>query len=236
MNLILLLNEDFIEPNGRVRLTGRRLRHVREVLRVSVNDELCVGLVNGNIGIGRVRLLNDSVLEMEVRLEQEPPLPLPVTLILALPRPKVLRRVLRSIAALGVKRIMLLNCFRVEKSFWQSPFLEQEAINEQLTLGLEQARDTVLPRVKLCRQFKPFVEDELPGLMQNTASLVAHPVAAAPCPRGLGGPATLIIGPEGGFIPYEIEKLRACGCTLVSLGERILNVETAVPALLSRLF
>jgi 16S rRNA U1498 N3-methylase RsmE len=88
---------------------------VREVLRVSVNDELCVGLVNGNIGMGRVTVLDDSVLEMDVRLEQAPPLPLPVTLILALPRPKVLRRVLRSAAALGVKRIMLLNCFRVEK-------------------------------------------------------------------------------------------------------------------------
>jgi RsmE family RNA methyltransferase len=236
MNLILLVKDDFIDTTGRVRLTGRRLRHVREVLRVSVNDELCVGLVNGNIGMGRVRLLDDAVLEMDVRLGQAPPLPLPVTLILALPRPKVLRRVLRSAAALGVKRIMLLNCFRVEKSFWQSPFLEQEAINEQLALGLEQARDTVLPGVMLCRQFKPFVEDELPGLIQNTIPLVAHPTAAAPCPRALGGAATLIIGPEGGFIPYEIEKLRACGCTLVSLGERILNIETAVPALLSRLF
>jgi RsmE family RNA methyltransferase len=236
MNLILLFNEDFIEPNGRVRLTGRRFKHVQEVLRVSVNDELCVGLLNGNIGMGRVTVLDDSVLEMDVRLEQAPPLPLPVTLILALPRPKVLRRVLRSAAALGVKRIMLLNCFRVEKSFWQSPFLEQETISEQLALGLEQARDTILPAVTLCRQFKPFVEDELPGLMQNTAALVAHPAAAEPCPRGLGKAATLLIGPEGGFIPYEIEKLRACGCTLVSLGERILNVETAVPALLSRLF
>jgi RsmE family RNA methyltransferase len=119
MNLILLFQDDFIDAAGRVRLTGRRLRHVREVLRVSANDELCVGLLNGNIGMGRVTALDDAVLEMDVRLEQAPPLPLPVTLILALPRPKVLRRVLRSAATLGVKRIMLLNCFR-EKSFWQN--------------------------------------------------------------------------------------------------------------------
>jgi RsmE family RNA methyltransferase len=237
MNLILLYKDDFIDADSRVRLTGRRLKHVREVLRVSVNDELCVGLLNGNIGTGRVTLLDDSVLEMDIQLKQQPPAPLSLTLILALPRPKVLRRVLRSAAALGVKRIMLLNCFRVEKSFWQSPFLEQETINEQLVLGLEQARDTVLPEVTLCRQFKPFVEDGLPGLIQNTTALVAHPTAAAArCPRALDGSATLIIGPEGGFIPYEIDKLKAAGCTLVSLGERILSVETAVPALLSRLF
>jgi 16S rRNA (uracil1498-N3)-methyltransferase len=103
-------------------------------------------------------------------------------------------------------------------------------------LGLEQARDTVLPSVTLRRQFKPFVEDELPELLRNTVALVAHPAAAEPFPRNTSKAATLIIGPEGGFIPYEIEKLQAAGCALVSLGERILNVETAVPALLSRLF
>jgi len=47
---------------------------------------------------------------------------------------------------------------------------------------------------------------------------------------------TLTIGPEGGFIPYEIEKLNAAGCKTVNIGERILRVETAVPVLLSKLF
>jgi 16S rRNA U1498 N3-methylase RsmE len=44
------------------------------------------------------------------------------------------------------------------------------------------------------------------------------------------------IGPEGGFIPYEIEKLIACGFRAVHIGNRILNIEAAVPSLLSRLF
>ena len=235
MNLILLFPDDFI-ADTLVRLQGRRLKHVLDVHRAAVGDELVVGVLNGRIGSGKITRLDQTILEMEVRLDREPPRPLPLTLVLALPRPKVLRRVLRSVSSMGVKRLFLLNAFRVEKSFWQSPFLSSEAINEQLCLGLEQARDTVLPDAQLRKLFKPFVEDELPGLIKGTDALVAHPHAAAPCPRGINSPVTLAIGPEGGFIPYEIDMLTACGCTPVQMGERILSVETAVPALLSRLF
>ena len=49
------------------------------------------------------------------------------------------------------------------------------------------------------------------------------------------GSITVAIGPEGGFIPYEIEKLSECGFQSFSLGPRILRVETAVPVILSRL-
>jgi 16S rRNA (uracil1498-N3)-methyltransferase len=236
LNLILLFNEDLIEGTGRVRFQGRRLRHVLEVHRASVGDELRVGLVNDRIGTGKVTALSGSVLEMDVSLERTPPRALPVILILALPRPKVLRRVFRSAASMGVKKMVLLNSFRVEKSYWSSPVLGLESIREQLVLGLEQARDTVLPEVLLRPLFKPFVEDELPGLIAGTLPLVAHPDTSAECPRAVDRPVTLAIGPEGGFIPYEIEKLVAAGFTIVHAGDRILSVETAVPALLSRLF
>ena len=164
MNLILLLPDDGIDGAGRVRLRGRRLAHVLDVHRASVGDELRVGLLGGGLGTGRVLQLTPDVLEMEVSLERAPPPPLPLTLLLALPRPKVLRRVLRTASSMGVKRIVLLNARRVEKSYWQSPYLETKALEEQLLLGLEQARDTLLPEILLRPLFRPFVEDELPGI------------------------------------------------------------------------
>jgi RsmE family RNA methyltransferase len=236
LNLILLFPGDVLPGTDRVRLDGRRLRHVLSVHRAAVGDELCVGMLGGRIGAGRVLALDDERLEMQVALDRKPPAPLPLTLLLALPRPKVLRRVLRSVAALGAKRIVLLNAARVEKSYWQSPLLAPAAVAEQLALGLEQARDTILPTLEQRRLFRPFVEDELPAWGAGTLRLVAHPPAAAPCPRGVSGPVTLAIGPEGGFVPYEVEKLQACGFEPVGLGARVLSVETAVPALLSRLF
>lgn len=234
MNLILLHQKDFISQT-RVHLQGRRWEHILNIQRATIGDELRVGMVNGLIGTGKIVSLTDHELEMEIRLEQKPPKPLPVTLLLALPRPKMLKRILQGVSSLGVKQIYLINSYRVDKSFWGSPLLQPEKLKEQLILGLEQARDTILPEIYLRPRFKPFVEDELPKIAKGTTAYVAHPGVESTCPHDFKKPATLAIGPEGGFIPYEVEKLQSCGFIPISLGERILRVETAVPVLLSRL-
>ncbi len=236
MNLIVLDDDDFVDGTTRVCVRGRRLQHVLAVHRAGVGHELRVGRLNAQLGSGRITRLTSDVLEIEVTLDQMPPAPLPVTLLLALPRPKSLKRVLQAVTAMGVKRIVLMNTWRVEKSFWASPVLHPEALRAQMILGLEQARDTMLPEIALRRRFKPFVEDEVPGLTRDTRALLAHPVADQACPRGVPRAVTLAVGPEGGFIPYEIELLRARGFEVVSLSERPLRVEHAVPALLGRLF
>ena len=234
MNLILLFKEDFLNPT-QVRLYGRRREHVLNIHRAAVGDDLRVGLLNGLLGHGKIHSLTDQVLELEILLDQQPPEPLPVTLLLALPRPKMLRRIIQSVSSLGVKKIHLINSYRVDKSFWSSTLLQPEKLQEQLLLGLEQSRDTILPEIHLQPRFKPFVEDELPGISAGTNAYVAHPETGGDFPRTLHQPATVAIGPEGGFIPYEVEKLKNCGFIPISLGARILRVETAVPVLLSRL-
>ncbi|MES2817765.1 MAG: 16S rRNA (uracil(1498)-N(3))-methyltransferase [Pseudomonadota bacterium] len=235
MNLLLLEDGDFIAAD-RVRLSGRRLKHLQEVHRAAVGDSLRVGRLGGLMGSGQLLHLDTEVAELSIELDQPPPDKLPLTLLLALPRPKMLRRVLQTVASMGVPRLILLNSYRVEKSFWQTPFLEPAAIREQLILGLEQARDTVLPQVLIEKRFKPFVEDHLPQLAAGSLGLVGHPGDYPACPRAVEQSVTLAIGPEGGWIPYEVEKLQEAGLQPVQLGARILRVETAVTALLARLF
>ena len=235
MNLLLLEEADFIAAD-RVILRDRRLTHMREVHRSQVGDSLRVGRIGGLMGSAELLRLDTTEAELRVTLDQPPPSKLPLTMVLALPRPKMLRRVFQTVAAMGVPRIILVNSYRVEKSFWQTPFLEPDAIREQLILGLEQARDSVLPEIIIEKRFKPFVEDRLPAITEGTLGLVGHPGNYPPCPRGLNEPVTLAIGPEGGWIPYEIDLLAKAGLQPVQLGERILRVETAVTALLARLF
>jgi RsmE family RNA methyltransferase len=148
----------------------------------------------------------------------------------------MLRRILRNAAEFGVAELHLINSFRVEKSYWQSPVLDHGLIREYLLQGLEQSRDTKVPVVHSHRRFKPFVEDTLPGLVAGRRALLAHPGEHLLCPRDVTGQILLVIGPEGGFIPYEVAQLQRARCEAVSLGPRILRVENAISSVLGRLF
>ncbi|AXS83352.1 MULTISPECIES: 16S rRNA (uracil(1498)-N(3))-methyltransferase [Marinobacter] len=235
MNLALLFDEDFVGPD-RVILRGRRLAHLQSVIKVAAGDSVPVGRADGNMGTGEVLRLTDTETELRVTLDHTPPAPLPLTLILAMPRPKMFRRILQTCATLGVKDIWLINSYKVEKSFWQTPWLSEAQVRENLTLGLEQAKDTRMPRVQIRKLFKPFVEDELPALLEGRQALVAHPGTSTPCPVHLNQPTALCVGPEGGFTTYEVGRLEEAGCQGIHLGPRILRVETAVTVLVSRLF
>ncbi len=236
MNLILFSEADLIGDNLIAIRDTRRLVHITHIHQIKLGDILKVGLINGKIGTGEVVLFNLTEIHLRISLTQASPKPLPVTLVLALPRPKMLKRTLQTLATLGVKKIYLINSYRVEKSYWQTPLLAEDAIREHLLLGLEQACDTHMPEVHLIKRFKPFVEDDLHTIVGETCALVAHPYTDLPCPAQIDYAITLAIGPEGGFIAYEIDLLQKCGFTAVNLGQRIMRVETVVPYLLGRLY
>lgn len=235
MNLILLEPQEV--SGGRAQVRGRRAEHVALIHRANVGKQLRVGVVDGLCGTATVASVSkEEVVFDDIVLHLAPPPAVACTLLLALPRPKVLRRVLGAVAAFGVKRIVLFGARRVERSYWQSPVLAEAFLRGELLLGLEQAEDTVMPRVELREKFRPFVEDELPAIAEGTMALLAQPDAIDWCPRAVDQPVTLLVGPEGGLVDYEVEQLRRVGMRPVTIGPRPLRVEPAVSVLLGRLF
>jgi len=226
VNLLLLEPED-LARDGTARLTGRRLRHALEVLRAADGDVLRVGLLGDATGTAEVLRAGEEELVLRPMLTDPPPPRPDIDLLLAVPRPKALRKVLPAAASLGVDRIVLVNAARVEKSYFASRVLDAASIRELLVLGLEQARDTRLPEVLIRERFRPFVEDELDGLWPRTLRLVAHPAARA-APARDARRVALAIGPEGGWVPFEIDLLASRGFEPFTLGPRTLRVEVAV--------
>ena len=135
-----------------------------------------------------------------------------------------------AVTALGVKDLVLVNAARVDKSYFQSPVLSEAALTKELVLGLEQAVDTVLPRVTFERRFRPFVEDRLPSLIGGRRAYVGDPASPTPLGDVSPHPALVAIGPEGGFVPFELDRLFYAGLRPVHLGARILTSDVATVA------
>ena len=55
MNILLLTQDDILMGSGRAVVKGRRFSHIKNVLKASSGDELCVGMLNGKIGKALVK-------------------------------------------------------------------------------------------------------------------------------------------------------------------------------------
>ena len=240
MNLLLIEPDELPAGAGALTLTGRRADHVREILGAVPGDTLRAGILGRSVGQAELLALDAGGLHLVYTPSAPPGAPPTLDLIVALPRPPTLKKILQQGAALGLGRLCLVRAARVEKSFFQSPQLQPEKVREDLCLGLEQARDVTVPEVEIWDRFRPFVEERLPALLgPGRVGLLAHPEGGEGlwARRGelLAAERVVVaIGPEGGWVPSEVERLRGAGLVPVDMGPRILRVETAVVALMAQ--
>ncbi|MFV0436562.1 MAG: 16S rRNA (uracil(1498)-N(3))-methyltransferase [Desulfopila sp.] len=240
MNLLLAESTEVVE--GRLVVTDRRADHLVKVLHVARGDTVRVGIVDGPQGVGVVEAVTAAFprsvslcLTLHPCRAQRPA----IDLIVALARPIMMRRIFSQAAALGVGALYCIQARRVEKSFWEATLFEQKGYGEHLRQGLEQAMDTRLPEVHFYRRFKPFVEDVLPAVAKGyDRCILAHPAGRRTLVQALAGTrgrVLVAVGPEGGWIDYEVERFHAAGLVSCTMGERILKVDTAVVALHARI-
>ena len=242
MNLLLITPEDVVpdklsENNLPIaKITGRRLEQLNTVIKATVGKVCKAGMLNGKIGKATVLSISSTEGIFELDFTLLPPKKSRVSLIAALQRPNTFTKILHCAVTMGVKEIFFIHSFKVEKSYWQGKRLADQAVYEELILGLEQSVDTVLPKVSFHKLFKPFIEDELPSIKPNSLRLLGNP----------NGPETienlseaedilLAIGPEGGFTDYENQAFMSAGFLPLSLGPIVLRSEFAVAALLAKL-
>ena len=240
MNLIILENQDQAD-GGKYVIEDFRLDHVRDILRASTGKTLEVGLVNGPFGTATVesidkgRAVLNCVFEDSSRFEVESP----IDIICALPRPQTLKKVLHSAAAMGVRNIYFIRSNRVEKSYFDSPLLAENKYRKYLIEGLSQGKCTAIPKVSFHDRFKPFFQDALPTIITTETRKLLFDLEAD---RNLlqaeikpDQPVILALGPEGGWVPFEVELMKDLAFEPTTLGSWTLRVENALVAALAQL-
>lgn len=240
MNRILFEKDEIV--SGVVSFSDIRAWHAVNVLHAEEGQVLRTGEIDGPVGTGEVLSVSTGGGGpcVTVRVTHDRPSVGPwVDLVLAPPRPRVLKRLLPQLAALGAGRIVLVGAKKVEKDFWGATLLKPEIHRPLFVDGLMQSGSSVMPVIETRRAFRRFVAEELDSLFPSRARFVAHPAAEASADDGpaCGADARVLlaVGPEGGWTDEEVSLLEGKGFSRYSLGPRILRTDTALVALLARL-
>ncbi|MBD3382641.1 MAG: RsmE family RNA methyltransferase [candidate division Zixibacteria bacterium] len=245
MNLVILTEADLCADNL-YRLTDSRAEHIHRILKLKAGDKLSAGLVNGPSATAEIRQVDRTAVELYCDFKNSRPVNLQkpeIDIICALPRPQTLKKVLQTSASMAVRKLYLIRANRVEKSYFDSPLLEKQNYTRFLIEGLSQGGFTRLPEVSIHHRFRPFFEDLLPEIesaqKDNPLCLCPHPeVPKQLCDSLKPLPSRVIasIGPEGGWVPFELELMQTQGFQLIRMGPWILRVENALVAVIAQVF
>lgn len=233
MNRILFDSSEIAD--GVATCSDARAEHILAVLHGEVGQTLKTGELDGRIGTGEIVSIEGRTVAVKVSHTEESLRPW-CDLVLAPPRPRVMKRLLPQLASLGVGTIVLVGAKKVEKDFWGATLLKEENYRPLLVDGLMQAGTSVVPRMETRRNFRRFVGDELDSLFPTANRVVGHPGGAPNAPAQKPGRLLLAVGPEGGWTDDEVSLLESHGFSRYSLGSRILRTDTALVALLARLW
>jgi 16S rRNA (uracil1498-N3)-methyltransferase len=241
LNLLILTEKDRVSDQ-KFAIGGKRRRHIINVLRVGQGDTLGVGLLDGPIGSGTIESFEKSKIVLNCTWDQEKPNDdPPVDLICALPRPQTLKKVLQTAATMNVANIHIINANRVEQCYFKASAMTPESIRNYLVKGLSQGKTTRMPKVTVNQRFKCFFEETLPRLISEQPGEPLKLVADVDAETYLNNSLLanrsriyLAIGPEGGWVPFELEIMLQQGFTPITIGHWPLRVENAVVAALAQ--
>lgn len=214
---------------GTVALTGDEARHAVTVARVRAGERVSVGDGRGRIVTGAVTSAEGRRLELEVDDVRDDPEPAPrLTLVQALAKGDRDELAVQAATELGVDRIVPWAAGR-SVSRWDGPKAEKGRAR-WASIVREAVKQSIRARI-------PTVEPvastrELPARLEGERMLLLVPGAETPLSgiRPDGRDLALVVGPEGGMDPAEIERLRDAGGEPVRLGDGVLRTSTAGPA------
>jgi 16S rRNA (uracil1498-N3)-methyltransferase len=215
---------------GPVVIRGPEAHHLAVVCRVRPGDAVCLFNGDGREYPARVAEVGRREVAVEVLSVAEPPREVPWAFHVAAPLPKGDRAqfLVEKLTELGVHRLTLLS---TRRSVVQPREAKVEKLQRYVVEASKQCGRNALMQIDGPTEFAAFLRD--PAL--PACRLLAHPVnegAAWPAPDSA---VAVMVGPEGGFTEDEVRQALDAGWQAVSLGPRILRVETAAVAMAARL-
>jgi 16S rRNA (uracil1498-N3)-methyltransferase len=222
--MITVLLDPAALEGGEARLEGDTYHHLFRVRRLAVGERL--RLTDGR---GRARWGEVAAVDREsgrVRLGDPAPSHEPtlrVELLVAALKRERASWLVEKATEIGVAAVRFLHTERTPRELGPGTFARLRRV---AAAALEQCHRARLPEITGMHGW-----DELPSLLADLPD--RRFLDPAGDPAGAGGepaPVALLVGPEGGWTGGERDELLAAGCRPMTLGPRVLRVETAAVA------
>jgi 16S rRNA (uracil1498-N3)-methyltransferase len=218
-----------VAPGATVELSGDEARHAVTVSRVRTGERIAIGDGRGIRVLGVVTATGprELTLEADEVVVEEPPA-IRITLVQALAKGDRDELAVQAATELGVDAIVPWAAAR-SVSRWEGPKAEKGR-QRWATIVREAVKQSI-------RSWLPPVAPvtatgALPAAVEGCRMLLLEPTATATLTelRPDGRDLALVVGPEGGIAPSELEALVAAGAEPVRLGASVLRTSTAGPA------
>jgi len=231
MHKFFVTRDSFIEDS--VTIQGEDVKHMYKVLRLGSGDKISINDCMGREYIGEI--VDISKTEVNVKLIEEIDLnnesPLNVSLYQGLPKSAKMDLIVQKATELGVKKITPIITDRVVVKSDLGEFRKTDRWRRIALEACKQSKRSFIPQVETPIEFQslllelkdidlivvPYENEEGKGIKAMMKEISDEDIKTA----------AVVIGPEGGFEEAEIEKLKAIGAHIITLGPRILRTETA---------
>lgn len=215
-------------------LIGAEAKHAVSVRRMQIGEAIQLTDGMGTRVRGKVSAITGNSLEVAVTAVQIDPVPdLEITLVQALAKGDRDELAVQAATELGVSQVIPWQANR-SVSRWdlgkevKGVARWQQIVNEAGKQSLRAIWPKVSGSVGSSALAKQFGEFDLVLVLDTSAGIELRSVEIPSAGR-----IAIVVGPEGGIAPEELEIFNAAGAVLVSLGERILRTSTAGPAVLA---
>ncbi len=224
---------------GTLSKKDERAQHIIKVLHKTVGDSFSAGIIGGQAGSATITSIAEKGCENEGEISfsfeaQSSGKPLyPLTLVIGFPRPIQLRRLLRDIAGLGAKKVILCGTELTEKSYLESNVVTDGSAYQMLLDGTAQAASTHVPKLVFYDSLDEMLKKESEGMEWEMSSKIALDNRRATKSlhdflKSEGSHSVIAaIGSERGWTERERDTLEKNDFTLCSMGSRVLRTETA---------
>jgi 16S rRNA (uracil1498-N3)-methyltransferase len=223
--------------NGRLRVEGDEVKHIRKVLRLKAGDEIVVFDDTGKEYEGRIVEEGPSSVEITVQnmFISEKESHLGITLAQSLLKGEKMDYLIQKATELGVKEIVPFLSSRAIPRVEKTNALKRHRRWKKIAVeASKQCGRGVVPRIEPLQDYSGIVQNISPDFLR----LVLLEKEGARLKETLEGSKEkkqifFIVGPEGGLTPEEVGLAKQNGFAPVTLGKRILRAETASLCFLS---